>query len=67
MLRALKNLDWILIVSAVLLVCFGLLSIYSSSLGKGDFLNFKKQLIFAGLGFLLLFFVLFFGLSDLKN
>jgi len=55
MLRALKNLDWILIVSAVLLVCFGLLSIYSSSLGKGDFLNFKKQLIFAGLGFLLLF------------
>jgi len=64
MLRALKNLDWILIVSAVLLVCFGLLSIYSSSLGKGDFL---KTAYFRRTWFSAFIFVLFFGLSDLKN
>ncbi|GAI38644.1 unnamed protein product, partial [marine sediment metagenome] len=29
----------------------GLLSLYSSSLGQGDFLNFKKQIIFFGGGF----------------
>jgi len=42
----LRKLDWVLIVVTLLLVGIGLLSIYSSSLGKGDFLNFKKQLIF---------------------
>ena len=50
----LKKLDWILIICALLLVGIGLLSIYSSSLGKGDFLNFKKQLIFFGIGFFLM-------------
>ena len=46
MLRALKNLDWILIISTILLVGIGLLSIYSSSLGRDDLSNFKKQFIF---------------------
>lgn len=55
MLRRLKQLDWILIIAAVLLVGMGLLSIYSSSMGREDFSNFKKQLIFGFLGLLLMF------------
>jgi len=60
MFRHLKNLDWILIVAAVLLVSIGLTSIYSSSIGKGDFSNFWKQLIFFGIGISLMFFFCFF-------
>jgi rod shape determining protein RodA len=60
MLRHLKQLDWILIISAFLLVGIGLLSIYSSSLGKEDFFNFKKQIVFFGIGiFLMLLFCFF--------
>jgi len=51
----LRELDWILIAASVLLVAFGLLSIYSSSLKGGDFFNFQKQLIFAGIGLVLMF------------
>ena len=54
-----KKIDWILIISALLLCAFGLLSIYSSSLGKNDFLNFKKQFIFIGIGILLMFILSF--------
>jgi rod shape determining protein RodA len=62
-----KKLDWILIVSALLLVGIGLLSIYSSSLGKGDFLNFKKQIIFFGGGFLLMLILSFFDWRELRE
>lgn len=55
-----KKLDWVMIISALLLVGVGFLSIYSSSFGKGDFLNFKKQIIFFGIGFFLLFLFSFF-------
>jgi len=55
-----KKLDWILVISTLLLVGIGLLSIYSISLGKGDFLNFKKQMIFLGIGFILMLFLSFF-------
>lgn len=41
-----KKLDWILIVSTLFLIGIGLLSIYSSSLARDNFLNFKKQIIF---------------------
>jgi len=58
-LSQLKKLDWILIITVIFLVGFGLLSIYSSSLGRDDFLNFKKQIIFFLLGFLLMFLVSF--------
>ncbi len=54
MFSYLKKLDWILVISALLLVGIGLLSIYSSSLSRGDFLNFKKQIIFLGVGFFLM-------------
>ena len=63
----LKKLDWILIIVAILLVGIGLLSIYSSSLGKGDFLNFKKQLIFFGIGIFLMLLISFFDWRTLRE
>ena len=62
-----KKLDWILIVTVILLVGFGLLSIYSSSLGRGDFLNFKKQIIFLGIGAFLMFLISFFDWRELRE
>jgi len=53
----LKRLDWPIIISAVLLIAIGLLSLYSSSVGKADFLNFKKQIVFALIGIALVFLV----------
>jgi len=44
-----------------------LLSIYSSSLGKGDFLNFKKQIIFFGIGIFLMFLISFFDWRELRE
>ncbi len=55
MIRQFKQLDWVLMVSILLLIGIGLLSLYSSSLGRGNFSNFQKQLIFAGIGIFLLF------------
>ncbi len=51
----LKRFDWPIVIGTVLLMGIGLLSLYSSSLGKADFLNFQKQLIFAGIGLCLIF------------
>ncbi len=65
--RHFKKLDWILIVTALLLAGIGLLSIYSSSLGRGDFLNFKKQLIFFGIGIFLMFLTSFFDWRILRE
>ena len=62
-----KKLDWILIISAFLLVGIGLLSIYSISLGKGDFLNFKKQVIFFGISIFLMFLLSFFDWRALRE
>lgn len=65
MILFLKKLDWILIVTSILLVGLGLVSIYSSS--RGNFLNFKKQLIFFGIGFFLMIFISFFDWRFLKE
>ncbi len=53
----LYHFDWILLAAVLLLVSFGLVEIYSVALGRGslDLLNFRKQLLFAGVGVLLLF------------
>ena len=67
MFRHLKNLDWILIIAAVLLVGIGLLSLYSSSLGRGDFSNFNKQIIFFGVGFFLMIGLSFFDWRGLRD
>ena len=63
----LKRLDWVLVISSFLLVGIGLMSIYSSSLGKGDFLNFKKQVIFFGIGFFLMILISFFDWRILRE
>jgi len=63
----LKKLDWVLIASSILLAVFGLLAIYSSSLRKGDFLNFEKQIIFFVIGISLMFLISFFDYRILKN
>lgn len=60
MLKRLKRLDWILILTTLLLAAIGLLAIYSSSLARGDFLNFKKQIIFLAAGILLMLLISFF-------
>lgn len=62
-----KKLDWILIASAIILMAIGLLSIYGSSLTKGDFFNFQKQLIFAFTGLFLVFLFSFLDYRTLKN
>jgi len=54
-----KKLDWTLILIVLLLIGFGFVSIYSSSLGRNDFLNFKKQIIFFLIGFILMLLVSF--------
>ncbi|KPJ71787.1 hypothetical protein AMJ50_00405 [Parcubacteria bacterium DG_74_3] len=62
-----QNLDWILIVSVLLLVSIGLLSIYSSSLSGGDFFNFKKQILFFVVGLFLMLFFSFFDWRVLRE
>ncbi len=60
LLKHLKNLDWVLTITALFLSGIGLLSIYSSSISGGDFLNFKKQIIFTIIGFFLMILLSFF-------
>jgi len=62
-----KKLDWPIIISASLLVFFGLVSIYSSSLGRGNFLNFQKQIVFFAVGFLLMLALSFVDWRILRN
>lgn len=63
----LKKFDWLLVITAVLLVSIGLLSIYSSSLDGGSFLNFKKQIVFLGIGLFLMFLISFFDFRALRD
>jgi len=49
-----KKLDWTMIAGAVFLGAMGIASIYSSSLFREDFLNFKKQIFFLAAGFVLM-------------
>ena len=53
----LKNFDWVLFASVLLLIFFGLVEIYSIALSQEnqDFLNFNKQLIFTLAGLVVLF------------
>lgn len=63
----LKKLDWILITSSFLLVCMGILAIYSSCPGRNNFLNFKKQIVFLIIGLFLMIGLSFFDYRILKN
>ena len=62
-----RKLDWILIISTILLSSIGLLSLYSSSIGSDDFLNFQKQLIFLGVGLFLMFLFSLFNYRILRD
>lgn len=63
----LKKLDWGIIISAVLLVCFGLSAIYSACLAKNNFLNLEKQVVFFVIGFALMLLLSFFDYRVLRN
>lgn len=67
MIQYIKKMDWAIIISSLLLVAFGLVSIYSSSYGKNDFLNFKKQIIFLIIGVVLLFLFSFFDWREIRD
>jgi rod shape determining protein RodA len=56
-----------MISSSLLLAGLGLISIYSSSLGKGVFLNFEKQIIFLVIGFFLMMVISFFDWKMLRD
>lgn len=62
-----KKLDWILIITTLLLVGTGLLLIYSSSLSRGDLFNFKKQIIFITIGFFLMIMISFFDWRNFRD
>lgn len=64
-----KNFDWILFAAVFMLVVFGLVEIYSVALGQGatDLLNFKKQLLFTGIGFIVLFLFAFIDSYSLRS
>ena len=52
-----EKFNWPLTISALSLAVMGLISIYSSSLSSGNFLNLKKQIVFLGIGLVLMFVV----------
>lgn len=51
-----NHYDWLIVSSVLLLISFGLVEIYSVALGRGslDLLNFRKQIVFAVLGLLMM-------------
>lgn len=63
----LKKLDWWLIGSAVLIALFGLVSIFSASIPKGDFFNFEKQLVFFIVGFVIMILISLLDYRSLRN
>ncbi len=67
MVSHLRKFDWIMIASVLLLVTIGLISIYSISLGRGDFLNFKKQIVFFLIGFVLMIWISFYDWRGLQQ
>ena len=66
-INQLKKLDWGIIIPVVLLVCFGLVALYSVSIAKNDFSNFTKQIIFFAVGFLVMISISFWDYRTLRN
>jgi rod shape determining protein RodA len=58
----LKNFDWILLGVVILLICFGLVELYSIALSQQmtSSVNFKKQIFFVILGLIVMFILAFF-------
>ncbi len=65
----LKNFDWVIFSSVLLLSAFGLMEVYSVALGLGshDLVNFYKQAFFVGLGVFLMFIFSFLDFHFLKS
>ena len=64
-----KYFDWLLLAAVLLLTSFGLMEIYSISLGQGasSLLNFKKQIVFISLGVVALLALSFIDFKIWKN
>lgn len=60
-LQWLKSFDWVLLGAVFLLICFSLAALYSVAISfdEPNFSNFSKQVIFAIIGFTVLFIVSF--------
>jgi rod shape determining protein RodA len=54
LLNHIKRLDWKLLLLSIALCCIGLITICSISIGKQDFSNLKKQIIFFVAGMVLM-------------
>jgi rod shape determining protein RodA len=67
LLNHLQKFDWVLIATSLALVGIGSLSIYSSSVARGDFANLEKQAVFLGVGLLIMFFISLFDYRLLRN
>jgi len=65
----LKNFDWLIFAAVILLIAFSLVEIYSVALGQEKFslINFQKQILFAGVGVILLFLFTFIDSYFLKS
>lgn len=67
MIGHLKKLDWILVASSLLLFIMGLWLIYSSSLAREDFSNWRKQIFFGLAGISSMFLLSFFNWRTLRD
>ena len=65
MLAHIKKIDWVLTASALTLVLFGLVSLYSS--GGDELVNFKKQILWLSIGLFLMIGISFLDYRILKN
>lgn len=65
MRKHLRELDWPLVVMALLITAFGLLSMYGS--GGEEIVNFKRQILWLAIGFFLMVSISFFDYRLLKN
>ncbi len=65
----LKNFDWLILSSVVLLLAFSLVEIYSVALGQErlSLQNFQKQFVFALIGLFLLFVFSFIDVYSIKS
>ena len=66
-LTHLRSLDWSIAGIAILWSIFGLVSLYSSSIGLEDFSNFQKQLIFLFMGIVLMLGISYLDWRLLRN
>ncbi|MDP2637171.1 MAG: FtsW/RodA/SpoVE family cell cycle protein [bacterium] len=67
LLLSFRNTDWMIAGTAILLSVFGIVSIYSSSIGLEDFGNFQKQIMFLIAGVVIMLGVSLFDYRLLRN